>query len=163
MTGFDIAVRAVRDKGLDPETDPVAGTDCPRSVARQLNDLRRKGKLEKFGSGRDTIEVSERKVAPFAMLDRIHMQRAILMAIFVQPVIDQQDHDVFWRIFDPRLPETYDEWLYLCAKKPADFAGRDHTVRQIEIKPEELLAHCRTTRNLEGLWNFATENVGLVG
>jgi hypothetical protein len=48
----DVAVAAMRDKGLDPDNDPVTRTDFVRRVTLQLNDLVRKGKVEKIGRGR---------------------------------------------------------------------------------------------------------------
>jgi hypothetical protein len=39
-------------QGLDPETDRVTRTDFVRRVTLQLNDMYRKGKVEKIGSGR---------------------------------------------------------------------------------------------------------------
>ena len=48
----DIATAAMREKGLDPDNDPVTRTDFVRRVTLQLNDLVRKGKVEKIGRGR---------------------------------------------------------------------------------------------------------------
>jgi hypothetical protein len=48
----DIAIAAMRDKGLDPDTDPVTRTDFVRRVTLQLNDMVRKAKVEKIGRGR---------------------------------------------------------------------------------------------------------------
>jgi len=52
VTSGDIAAAAMRDKGLDPDNDPVTRTDFVRRVTLQLNDLVRKGKVEKIGRGR---------------------------------------------------------------------------------------------------------------
>lgn len=52
VTSLDIARQAMRDKGLDPETDPPTRTDFVRRVTQQLNALCRNGKVEKTGSGR---------------------------------------------------------------------------------------------------------------
>lgn len=52
VSSIDIAVAAMRDKGLDPDTDPTTRTDFVRRVTLQLNDLCRKGKVEKIGRGR---------------------------------------------------------------------------------------------------------------
>jgi hypothetical protein len=49
VASADIAVTAMRDKGLDPDTDPVTRTDFVRRVRLQLNDMVRKGKI---GRGR---------------------------------------------------------------------------------------------------------------
>ena len=48
----EIAAEAMRDKGLDPDTDPTTRTDFVRRVTLQLNDMVRKGKVEKIGRGR---------------------------------------------------------------------------------------------------------------
>jgi len=45
----DVAVQAMRDKGLNPETDPVTRTDFVRRVGLQLNALQRDGKIERTG------------------------------------------------------------------------------------------------------------------
>jgi hypothetical protein len=42
----------MRDKGLDPDNDPVTRTDFVRRVGLQLNDVARKGKVERVGRGR---------------------------------------------------------------------------------------------------------------
>jgi hypothetical protein len=52
VSSVDIAVAAMRDKGLDPDTDPTTRADFVRRVTLQLNDLCRKGKVEKVGRGR---------------------------------------------------------------------------------------------------------------
>jgi hypothetical protein len=52
VSSFEIAAAAMRDKGLDPESDPVTRTDFVRRVTLQLNDMVRKGKVEKVGRGR---------------------------------------------------------------------------------------------------------------
>jgi hypothetical protein len=52
VSSHEIAADAMRDKGLDSESDPVTRTDFVRRVTLQLNDLVRKGKVEKIGRGR---------------------------------------------------------------------------------------------------------------
>jgi hypothetical protein len=52
VASIEIATAAMRDKGLDPNNDPVTRTDFVRRVTLQLNDLVRKGKVEKIGRGR---------------------------------------------------------------------------------------------------------------
>jgi hypothetical protein len=51
VASVEIAAAAMRDKGLDPENDPVTRTDFGRRVTLQMNDLCRKGKVEKIGRG----------------------------------------------------------------------------------------------------------------
>jgi hypothetical protein len=42
IASLDVAVAAMRDKGLDPDNDPVTRTDFVRRVTLQLNDLVRR-------------------------------------------------------------------------------------------------------------------------
>ena len=51
VSSADVAVTAMRDKGLDPATDPVTRTDFVRRVGLQLNALQRDGKVERNGKG----------------------------------------------------------------------------------------------------------------
>lgn len=48
----DVAVRAMREKGLDPEADRKQRTDFTRRILVSLHDLRRAGTVEKVGAGR---------------------------------------------------------------------------------------------------------------
>jgi hypothetical protein len=52
IASADIAATAMRDKGLNPEHDPATRTDFVRRVGLQLNDLARKGQVERTGKGR---------------------------------------------------------------------------------------------------------------
>ena len=52
VASIKIAIAAMREKGLDPDNDPVTRTDFVRRVTLQLNDLVRKGRVEKIGRGR---------------------------------------------------------------------------------------------------------------
>jgi hypothetical protein len=52
IASADVAVQAMRNKGLDAEHDPVTRTDFVRRVGLQLNDMARKGKVERVGKGR---------------------------------------------------------------------------------------------------------------
>ena len=52
IASLDVALAAMREKGLDPESDPATRTDFVRRVTLQLNDVARKGKVEKIGKGR---------------------------------------------------------------------------------------------------------------
>jgi hypothetical protein len=52
VSSFENAASAMREKGLDPDNDPVTRTDFVRRVTLQLNDLVRKDKIEKIGRGR---------------------------------------------------------------------------------------------------------------
>jgi hypothetical protein len=51
ISSAEVAVQAMRDKGLDPDTDPVTRTDFVRRVGLQLNALQRDGKIERIGKG----------------------------------------------------------------------------------------------------------------
>ena len=55
VTSQEIAAAAMRDKGLDPDADRATRADFVRRVALQLNDMLRKGKVEKIGRGRGII------------------------------------------------------------------------------------------------------------
>ena len=52
VASAEIAAVAMRDKGLDPDSDTVTRTDFVRRVTLQLNDMHRKGKAKKIGRGR---------------------------------------------------------------------------------------------------------------
>jgi hypothetical protein len=52
ISSADVAVQAMRDKGLDPNTDPVTRTDFVRRVGLQLNALQRDGKIERIGKAK---------------------------------------------------------------------------------------------------------------
>lgn len=51
IAGADVAVQAMRDKGMDPDSDPETRTDFVRRVGLQLADMARKGKVERIGKG----------------------------------------------------------------------------------------------------------------
>lgn len=51
INSTEVAAKAMRDKGLDPENDPVTRTDFVRRVGLQLNALQRDGKIERIGKG----------------------------------------------------------------------------------------------------------------
>lgn len=52
ITAADVAVKAMRDKGLDPDSDRATRADFARRVGLQLNAMQRKGKVERIGKGR---------------------------------------------------------------------------------------------------------------
>jgi hypothetical protein len=52
ITSAEVAAVAMRDKGLDHDHDPVTRTDFVRRVGLQLNDMQRKGKIERIGRGK---------------------------------------------------------------------------------------------------------------
>jgi hypothetical protein len=52
IASLDVAVTAMQEKRLNPDADPATRTDIVRRVTLQLNDLWRKGKIEKIGWGR---------------------------------------------------------------------------------------------------------------
>jgi hypothetical protein len=51
----DVAVRAMLDKGLDPETDRKQRHDFVRRVLVTLHDLRKANQVEKVGHGRGVV------------------------------------------------------------------------------------------------------------
>lgn len=48
----DVTVRAMREKGLDPESDRKLRVDFTRRILVSLHDLRKAGTVEKIGHGR---------------------------------------------------------------------------------------------------------------
>jgi hypothetical protein len=48
----DVTVRAMREKGLDPEADRKQRVDFTRRILVSLHDLRKAGTVEKIGQGR---------------------------------------------------------------------------------------------------------------
>lgn len=52
IASLDVAVAAMRAKGLDPDRDQPTRTDFVRRVSMQLTDMARKGKVERIGKGR---------------------------------------------------------------------------------------------------------------
>jgi hypothetical protein len=51
----DVAVLAMREKGLDPETDRKTRSDFIRRILVSLHDLRKAGMVEKVGHGRGVV------------------------------------------------------------------------------------------------------------
>lgn len=52
MTADDVSVRAMQDKGLDPEAERKVRADFTRRILVSLHDLRKAGTVEKIGHGR---------------------------------------------------------------------------------------------------------------
>jgi ribosomal protein S19E (S16A) len=52
ITADDVSVRAMQDKGLDPEVERKVRTDFTRRILVSLHDLRKAGTVEKVGHGR---------------------------------------------------------------------------------------------------------------
>ena len=48
----DVTVRAMRDKGLDPEADRKQRRDFTRRILVTLHDMRKAGTVEKIGAAR---------------------------------------------------------------------------------------------------------------
>lgn len=51
----EIAVRAMREKGLDPEADRKTRSDFIRRILVSLHDLRKANMIEKIGHGRGVV------------------------------------------------------------------------------------------------------------
>ena len=51
ISSTDVAVTAMRDKGLDPDNDQATRTDFVRRVGLQLGEMHRKSKVERVGKG----------------------------------------------------------------------------------------------------------------
>jgi hypothetical protein len=52
ITADEVTVRAMREKGLDPEADRKQRTDFTQRILVSLHDLRRAGTVDKVGAGR---------------------------------------------------------------------------------------------------------------
>jgi hypothetical protein len=52
ISADDVAVRAMREKALDPEADRKQRTDFGKRFLVTLHDLKRQGRVEKIGVGR---------------------------------------------------------------------------------------------------------------
>jgi hypothetical protein len=52
ITAADVAIQAMRDKGLDPDKDRAVKRDFVRRILVTLHDLRKYGHIEKVGFGR---------------------------------------------------------------------------------------------------------------
>jgi hypothetical protein len=52
ISADDVTVRAMREKGLDPDADREQRIDFTRRILVSLHDLRRAGTVEKVGAGR---------------------------------------------------------------------------------------------------------------
>ena len=48
----DVAIKAMVDKGLDPDADKAVKRDFVRRILTTLHDLKRAGKIEKIGYGK---------------------------------------------------------------------------------------------------------------
>jgi hypothetical protein len=51
----DVTVQAMRDKGMDPETNRKLRADFTRRILISLHDLRKTGVIEKIGHGRGVV------------------------------------------------------------------------------------------------------------
>ena len=54
VSAVEIAAQAMRDKGLDPETDPKLRTNFAQRFLTSLHDLRKSGRVERIGAGKGT-------------------------------------------------------------------------------------------------------------
>jgi hypothetical protein len=52
ISADDVSVRAMRDKGLDPDAERKLRADFTRRILVSLHDLRKAGFIEKIGNGR---------------------------------------------------------------------------------------------------------------
>ena len=55
------------------------------------------------------------------------------------------DHETFRRIVKHYPSCTFEEWHFREAKKMADWKGRRHAVKLVEITPVEFTAYCNRT------------------
>jgi hypothetical protein len=74
------------------------------------------------------------------------------------PMIPEDSYESFKRILDVHLPETYDQWLYLTAKRSLENVAMGNTSEPVETHFDEFIRYCRTVADdpdLNALHNFA--------
>src|SRR5579862_225138 len=59
----DVAVQAMRDKGMDPEADRKTRADFLRRILVSLHDLRKAGMVDKIGHGRGVRWTAKEQMA----------------------------------------------------------------------------------------------------
>jgi len=64
------------------------------------------------------------------------------------------DHEAFQRIVKHYPSCTFEEWQFREAKKIADWRGRRHAVKLVEITPDEFLAYCERTKRSPDISTF---------
>ncbi len=64
ITAEDVTIRAMRDKGLDPEADRKIKADFTKRILVSLHDLRKAGKIEKIGAGSRRAVARHRMTQP---------------------------------------------------------------------------------------------------
>jgi len=65
-----------------------------------------------------------------------------------------EDHAAFQRIVKHYPSCTYEEWLFREQKKMADWKGRRHAIKLVEITPAEFEAYCKKTGKPADLTTF---------
>jgi len=64
------------------------------------------------------------------------------------------DHEAFQKIVRHYPSCTYDEWHFRETKKMADWRARRHSVKMVEISPDEFTAYCERTGAQPDLTTF---------
>jgi hypothetical protein len=74
------------------------------------------------------------------------------------PMIAKDNYESFKRILNRHLPDTYDEWLYLTAKRSLENVAMGNASEPIEAHFDEFIRYCLTVGDdpdLNVLDNFA--------
>lgn len=82
------------------------------------------------------------------------------MATFFLAKVRPQNYEALRRVLQQHVPDTYDKWEYLQAKRMADVQGSGDIAQEVEIDPDEFARHCDATgvtRNMESLDQFVYE------
>ncbi len=61
------------------------------------------------------------------------------------PFIQANDYGAFRRLMNGDIPDTYDEWLKLIAKRRREEAPRRDAIRDIQVDPDEFARYCDAT------------------
>jgi len=61
--------------------------------------------------------------------------------------ISPEHYEAFKRLMpdEPDLPDTYDEWLNIAEKEVAEIRGIGHTVKKINLDPDEFTEFCQAS------------------
>ena len=76
------------------------------------------------------------------------------------PIIDAADYDAFRNLPTRDLPNTYDEWLKLFAKRKLEYARLGYRVVEVKVNSREFaryLTAAGQSGNLKTLADFALE------
>jgi hypothetical protein len=66
------------------------------------------------------------------------------MAVFALPWIEPENYDAFQHLMGTRIPDTYDEWLYLHTQQSVHYVARGHKVKTHEVRRDDFAEFCRS-------------------